>query len=36
MFKYLYERPGNVVERASLLRDVWGCDYEGGTNEGRR
>jgi DNA-binding response OmpR family regulator len=24
VFKYLYERPGAVVERASLLRDVWG------------
>lgn len=32
VFKYLYERPGNVVERASLLRDVWGYDYIGGSN----
>jgi hypothetical protein len=24
VFKYLYERPGAVVERAELLRDVWG------------
>ena len=32
VFKYLYERPGNVVERASLLRDVWGYDYAGGSN----
>ena len=32
VFKYLYERPGAVVERASLLRDVWGYDYAGGSN----
>jgi DNA-binding response OmpR family regulator len=32
VFKYLYERPGNVVERSSLLRDVWGYDYVGGSN----
>ncbi len=32
VFKYLYERPGRIVERASLLRDVWGYDYAGGSN----
>lgn len=32
VFNYLYERPGKVVERASLLRDVWGYDYAGGSN----
>jgi len=32
VFKYLFERPGNVVERATLLRDVWGYDYAGGSN----
>jgi DNA-binding winged helix-turn-helix (wHTH) protein len=32
IFKYLYERPGAVVERAALLRDVWGYDYAGGSN----
>jgi hypothetical protein len=32
VFKYLYERPGAVVERAVLLRDVWGYDYAGGSN----
>ena len=32
VFKYLYERPGKVVERSSLLRDVWGYDYAGGSN----
>ena len=32
VFQYLYERPGRVVERASLLRDVWGYDYAGGSN----
>jgi hypothetical protein len=31
-FKYLYERSGKVVERSSLLRDVWGYDYAGGSN----
>lgn len=29
---YLYERRGKVVERSSLLRDVWGYDYAGGSN----
>jgi hypothetical protein len=32
VFKYLYERPNSVVERAHLLRDVWGYDYAGGSN----
>ena len=32
VFQYLYERPGSVVERATLLRDVWGYDYAGGSN----
>ena len=32
VFQYLYERPGSVVERAALLRDVWGYDYAGGSN----
>jgi transcriptional regulator/AAA ATPase-like protein len=32
VFKYLYERPGSLVERSSLLRDVWGYDYAGGSN----
>lgn len=32
VFAYLYERPGKVVERSSLLRDVWGYDYAGGSN----
>lgn len=32
LFNYLYERSGQVVERASLLRDVWGTDYTGGSN----
>jgi hypothetical protein len=32
VFQYLYERPGSVVERAALLRDVWGFDYAGGSN----
>ena len=32
VFKYLYERPGSVVERSSLLRDVWGYNYVGGSN----
>jgi DNA-binding response OmpR family regulator len=32
VFNYLYERPGRVVERSALLRDVWGYDYVGGSN----
>jgi hypothetical protein len=32
LFHYLYEREGLVVERAALLRDVWGTDYAGGSN----
>lgn len=32
VFKYLHERPGKVVERSTLLRDVWGYDYAGGSN----
>jgi hypothetical protein len=29
---YLYERDGRNVDRASLLRDVWGYDWSGGSN----
>jgi hypothetical protein len=32
LFNYLFQRPGEVVRRASLLRDVWGTDYAGGSN----
>jgi len=32
VFTYLYDRPGAVVERAVLLREVWGYDYAGGSN----
>ena len=32
LFHYLYQREGQVVERASLLLDVWGTDYGGGSN----
>ena len=32
LFSYLTERPGQVVDRASILRDVWGTDYAGGSN----
>jgi transcriptional regulator/AAA ATPase-like protein len=32
LFNYLHQRPGKVVERASILRDVWGTDYAGGSN----
>jgi hypothetical protein len=32
LFNYLYQRTGQVVERASLLRDVWGTEYTGGSN----
>jgi DNA-binding response OmpR family regulator len=29
---YLYEREGKVVTRASLVQDVWGYSYVGGSN----
>lgn len=29
---YLYEREGKAVTRVSLLADVWGHNYEGGSN----
>jgi hypothetical protein len=29
---YLYQREGKVVSRMSLLEDVWGYNYEGGSN----
>ncbi|MEO6577690.1 MAG: winged helix-turn-helix domain-containing protein, partial [Candidatus Limnocylindria bacterium] len=32
VFSYLSQRPGKVVERSSLLHDVWGYDYAGGSN----
>jgi len=32
LFHYLFQRPGEVVLRAALLRDVWGTDYAGGSN----
>jgi hypothetical protein len=30
--QYLHEREGRVVSRAALLRDVWGYDWNGGSN----
>ena len=32
VMRYLQERPGRAVSRASLLQDVWGYDYVGGSN----
>ena len=32
VFSYLHQRKGTVVERADLLRDVWGYEYGGGSN----
>ena len=32
LMSYLYQRPGQVVDRATLLREVWGTDYAGGSN----
>jgi DNA-binding response OmpR family regulator len=32
VISYLQQRKGHVVERAALLRDVWGYDYTGGSN----
>jgi hypothetical protein len=29
---YLYEREGKAVSRMALLTDVWGYDYQGGSN----
>jgi hypothetical protein len=29
---HLHDHRGKVVDRASVLRDVWGYDYEGGSN----
>ena len=29
---YLRSREGQAVERAALLRDVWGYDWTGGSN----
>jgi hypothetical protein len=32
VFEYLLTREGKAVSRAALLQDVWGYDYEGGSN----
>ena len=32
VISYLHQRRGLVVERAALLRDVWGYEYAGGSN----
>lgn len=32
VMQYLHEREGKAVSRTSLLSDVWGYDYEGGSN----
>ena len=32
VMQYLTERAGKAVSRADLLADVWGYDYEGGSN----
>jgi len=32
VMQYLQERPGKAVSRNSLLNDVWGLNYEGGSN----
>jgi DNA-binding response OmpR family regulator len=32
VISYLQQRQGHVVERAALLRDVWGYEYAGGSN----
>jgi DNA-binding winged helix-turn-helix (wHTH) protein len=32
VLNYLYQRPGKVVERSALLRDVWGYDYAASSN----
>jgi DNA-binding response OmpR family regulator len=32
VLQYLHEREGRIVSRAELLRDVWGYDWNGGSN----
>jgi DNA-binding response OmpR family regulator len=32
LMTYLYEREGQAVPRAQLLRDVWGDEWQGGSN----
>ena len=32
MLAYLRSREGQAVERAALLRDVWGYEWTGGSN----
>jgi hypothetical protein len=32
VLQYLHGREGRVVSRAALLRDVWGYDWDGGSN----
>ncbi len=32
VFQYLSERPNRVVSRATLIEDVWGYSYSGGSN----
>jgi DNA-binding response OmpR family regulator len=32
VLQYLHERQGRVVDRAALLREVWGYDWTGGSN----
>lgn len=32
VLSYLHAKRGKVVTRVSILRDVWGYDYEGGSN----
>ena len=32
VMRHLHQREGEVVTRASLLEDVWGYDYTGGSN----
>jgi DNA-binding response OmpR family regulator len=32
VMNYLYQREGKAVTRVSLLADVWGYNYEGGSN----
>jgi hypothetical protein len=29
---YLHNRPGKAISRVTLLEEVWGYDYEGGSN----
>lgn len=32
VLRYLSDRPGQVIDRGTLLEEIWGADYDGGSN----